>query len=112
MWFYSSTAGGLRGEDDLPEELALEHPFVTRADVLERQHRIDHRPDPPLAQPLRRGKQFVPRAHERAHDGDLPHIQLAQVDPHFRARCGAAGDEPATLGKRAEALLPGGGPDV
>src|SRR5207302_4115502 len=112
MWFYSSTAGVLRGKDDLPEELALEHLFVSRPDVLERQHRIDHRPDSPRAQPLGHGQQLMPRAHERAHDGGLPHIKVAQVDPYFRARRGAAGDEPAGLGQRAEALLPRGRPDV
>ena len=72
--------GGFVADGDLENIL----PLVRHAGLLERQHRINPRPDPPLAHPFGGSQQFVARAHDRAHDRRLPHVENAQVEPHLR----------------------------
>src|SRR5262249_6688689 len=84
-----------RRHHDLAKHLALLHALLRLAQVLQREHRIDHRPEHLPVQEPQALKQLMPTSHVRPEDGVLLREEEAQVDFHLAAGGGAAGHQPA-----------------
>ena len=97
--------GGVRSDaaqsldKDLPEHVAAFQPRETGTEILQRIHRVDHRPHAGC-DALQRAPKCAQRRAERADDAVLLLEQLHQVDAAGRSRCRAAGHQPAAALQR------------
>src|SRR5437773_3927844 len=84
--------GALRHHDHFAERLArLQNP-VRLLDLVEGQHAVDDRVDPPAEGGLEHGEEVPAVAHRRAEDLAVALIDLADVEVGVRAGGGAAAD--------------------
>src|SRR3989442_370549 len=101
-----------RVDDDLAEHLTVLQQALPLGGLGQREHAIDHRPDPSVPGGLHQGQEIRPGPPVRAEDGQLPPPDVADVGLGIVSRRGPAGEQAAALPKAPQAAHPGVGPGV
>jgi hypothetical protein len=112
MWQWSAMPALGDGEDDFAELLAFFEIVVGSDGVVEGPDFVDDGFEATLSHKIQNGSEFRLCAHVRAHDGELPCEQEAQIDSGVVAGGRAAGDQAAAVGEAFDAVVPSGSADV